>query len=681
MTTTDTAPIRLTKAQSSALALLAEGPCELAAGTDAERRRLSRTIGGELVDLGYAQSDGDGQPLLITHIGRAALAMSRGEPAPNPDDAGTLDLPAAPPRSTLDDELRDALALLVDHGSATRGTQTGADNGVVVITSATAMRLVDQGFARVDPENLDRIIVTPEGAFALGFDVVPAGASTPVQPDDLAAEEEERQHSRPSPDPGDALAPPAHYVVEIPLDLLHEVEHNRDKGDLTGLADSIRVRGVREPVLVRSRGELGGYEIVDGARRVEASRMAGKTTCPSLIDNDVDDVQAELDRILLNVQRLDPSPLEEATAYERLTQAPFKMAAHDIATAVGRSESHVSKRRSLLVLPDTARDALVDGRINIQTALGMTALAKDKDALKAAVAAIPSAKSTGQKLEWERQALERTINSKLEELDRVRKMETLVKQLEAAGETILPWKEWQEDEGDHGDEKWRQIDEGEEHEAVVIQPFGSLHVLKVTTQPEPTGETPPTGAHKPPKPAGDIGFVEQARRKKQQDLDEIAVPRRQIVTNLLAVDGQDDVLQGFIIDEVSAAILGDSEIGYFDTRVALELLGLAEDVARDYHRDRETLAAYAERDEAAKLRAATAALMSIGESTLVSTVETREPGCWAPLDERDYDEHEVERRYLAFLERHGYELHPTEFAAITPAPADDSTDGESDAGS
>lgn len=588
-TTTHTAPtdIKLTKALQNALTVLTAGPAAVSNSTDTARQKIYWQSAEKLIELGYAQQDGPGQPLLITHMGRAALAMANGEPAPNPDDAaGTLDLPGA------------------------------------------------------------------SGGYTAAVDEHPADA---------------------------ALAAPAQYVEHIPLDLLHEVEHNREKGDLEGLAASIRIRGVRQPIEVRPRAE-GGYEIVDGARRVAASRLAGKTTVPSLIDPEIGDVQAELDRILLNVQRLDPSPLEEAAAYERLTKAPFKMTATQVADAVGRSESHVSKRRSLLVLPDPARDALVDGRINIQTALGMTALAKDKERLDAAVKDIPSTKASNGDLEWQRQRLDRTIARNLEELNRERELDAKVKELEAAGETVIPWQEWIDD-GNADEPKWREVDDDEEHEAVTIPAHGAVRVLKITTQPEATADdeaaATPAGKHKPPKPEGDIGFVEQQRRKKQQELDEIARPRRQIVANLLTGAGDDDILARYIADEVAATLIDDDmEVVFYDRRTALELLGLGEDVARDYMIDRQTFAEYAGRTTLTKLRATVAAIMATPESMLVSVGEKRDPGVWAPVADDDYSDDATQvRRYLAFLERHGYELHPTEVAAITPVETDDQVNG------
>ncbi len=56
--------------------------------------------------------------------------------------------------------------------------------------------------------------------------------------------------------------------------------------------------------------------------------------------------------------------------------------------------------------------------------------------------------------------------------------------------------------------------------------------------------------------------------------------------------------------------------------------------------------------------------MSVHESILVNPSEKRDPGAWAPGEDDDW--HAGTRRYLAFLERHGYEPHATELAAITP---------------
>lgn len=135
------------------------------------------------------------------------------------------------------------------------------------------------------------------------------------------------------------------------------------ESELESLAQSIRERGVLQPVLVRpARGGGGEFQIVAGERRWRAAQRAGLATVPVIV-RDVDDETALEIAIVENVQRSDLNPIEEAQAYRALMERHGRTQ-EDVAEAVGKSRSHVANVLRLLGLPDTVQAALEDGRLS-----------------------------------------------------------------------------------------------------------------------------------------------------------------------------------------------------------------------------------------------------------------------------------------------------------------------------
>ncbi|GMA15661.1 ParB/RepB/Spo0J family partition protein [Deinococcus metallilatus] len=128
---------------------------------------------------------------------------------------------------------------------------------------------------------------------------------------------------------------------------------------LAELAQSIREKGVLQPLLVRPRGE--NFEIVAGERRWRASQLAGLSEVPALI-RDLGDREALEIAIIENLQREDLGPLEEARAYQALLDQGLNQ--EGVAQAVGKGRSTISNALRLLSLPDTALRALESGEIS-----------------------------------------------------------------------------------------------------------------------------------------------------------------------------------------------------------------------------------------------------------------------------------------------------------------------------
>ena len=142
----------------------------------------------------------------------------------------------------------------------------------------------------------------------------------------------------------------------------YQPRNRMDEGSLRELADSIKVQGVMQPILVR-KAAAGQYEIIAGERRWRAARMAGLARVPVLV-RDVPDNAAAAMSLIENIQREDLNPLEEAHAIQRLIEE-FKMTHEAAAQAVGRSRSAVTNLLRLTQLAKPVQDMLLAGEIEM----------------------------------------------------------------------------------------------------------------------------------------------------------------------------------------------------------------------------------------------------------------------------------------------------------------------------
>ena len=149
------------------------------------------------------------------------------------------------------------------------------------------------------------------------------------------------------------------------------------EADLVDLADSIREKGILQPILVRGLG-AERYEIIAGERRWRAAQRAGLHEVPVVIVEANDKEALEL-AIIENVQRADLNPLEEAAGYERLL-AEFNYTHNDLARVIGKSRSHVANTVRLLKLSPAIQAHLAEGRISAGHARALLAIPDDADA-------------------------------------------------------------------------------------------------------------------------------------------------------------------------------------------------------------------------------------------------------------------------------------------------------------
>jgi len=135
------------------------------------------------------------------------------------------------------------------------------------------------------------------------------------------------------------------------------------EADLDELSQSIRQRGVLQPILLRPDPDAHGrYQIVAGERRWRAAKQAGLTEIPALVRN-VDELELLEVGIIENVQRTDLNPIEEAEAYGALIKR-FGRTQDSLAENVGKSRVHISNTLRLLNLPDQAREHVRQGRVS-----------------------------------------------------------------------------------------------------------------------------------------------------------------------------------------------------------------------------------------------------------------------------------------------------------------------------
>jgi ParB family chromosome partitioning protein len=156
-------------------------------------------------------------------------------------------------------------------------------------------------------------------------------------------------------------AEPAGTPLQLPLDAIDEDPNQPrmefDQETLQELADNIRERGVRQPVSVRSHPtQPGRYMLNFGARRLRASRMAGKDTIPSFVDETAND----FDQVAENEQRKGLTPLELALFVKK--KLDEKMSQGEIARRLGKSRPLITYACALIDAPDWVMNAYRSGK-------------------------------------------------------------------------------------------------------------------------------------------------------------------------------------------------------------------------------------------------------------------------------------------------------------------------------
>lgn len=157
-----------------------------------------------------------------------------------------------------------------------------------------------------------------------------------------------------------ARRPDANLPIETVIPNPDQPRRSFTDDQLSELAQSIKEKGVIQPLIVRRKGDL--YEIVAGERRWRAAQMAKLHEVPAII-RDYDDTEVLEVAIIENIQRADLNPVEEAAGYRQLMDK-FGHTQEKLAEALGKSRSHIANLLRLLNLPDDVQDLLKAGKLS-----------------------------------------------------------------------------------------------------------------------------------------------------------------------------------------------------------------------------------------------------------------------------------------------------------------------------
>ena len=207
----------------------------------------------------------------------------------------------------------------------------------------------------------------------------------------------------------------AHYVEQltsfsgaavgrmVPLD---KIRPNPDQprkmlGDLRELTDSIKEKGVLEPLLVRFMPRDDCYHIISGERRYHASRAAGLREVPC-IEKIADDAETLELALIENLQRKDLTPFEEADGLQRLAEH-FDYTHDDIARKIAKARSSVTETMSLRVIPEALRKLCIESGIVSKSLLLQVARQPSEKKMVEAIQRIGQAGLTRDEARRERQ--------------------------------------------------------------------------------------------------------------------------------------------------------------------------------------------------------------------------------------------------------------------------------------
>ncbi len=171
-------------------------------------------------------------------------------------------------------------------------------------------------------------------------------------------------------------------IFHVPLKLVspnpHQPRQKFDEKSLKELAESIREKGIIQPITVRTRDK--GYELIAGERRLRAAKLAGLTEVPAHVLEIEDDVEMMEMALIENIQRENLNVVEEAEAYAMLNNN-YKLSHTAIAKAVGKSRASISNMLRLLKLPAEVIESLRKNEISAGHARALLGLKKTSQML------------------------------------------------------------------------------------------------------------------------------------------------------------------------------------------------------------------------------------------------------------------------------------------------------------
>lgn len=237
-------------------------------------------------------------------------------------------------------------------------------------------------------------MTTKKRGLGRGLDALLGGANKP------APSAPDQPQSAPASKAGEAAPVAAsqnNQLKHLPVEFIqpgkYQPRHDMRTETLEDLANSIKVQGVMQPIVVRPISS-NKYEIVAGERRWRASQMAGLDTIPVII-KEVPDEAAVAMALIENIQRENLNPIEEAMALQRLIDE-FELTQQEVADAVGKSRTTVTNLLRLMSLNPEVRRCLEHGDMEMGHARALLALPYEKqtEAAKAVISKDLSVRQT-----------------------------------------------------------------------------------------------------------------------------------------------------------------------------------------------------------------------------------------------------------------------------------------------
>ena len=149
-----------------------------------------------------------------------------------------------------------------------------------------------------------------------------------------------------------------------------------DQSSLKELAESIKEKGIIQPITVRSKGKR--YELVAGERRFRAAKLAGLKKLPAHIVEIESDSELMEMAIIENLHRHDLNPIEEAMAYSKLSKE-FGLRQEEIAQKVGKNRASIANYMRLLRLSRPLQEDIISGRITMGHAMALLSLSTERE--------------------------------------------------------------------------------------------------------------------------------------------------------------------------------------------------------------------------------------------------------------------------------------------------------------
>lgn len=202
------------------------------------------------------------------------------------------------------------------------------------------------------------------------------------------------------PDAAEARQETEGRVLALPIGAIQpsraQPRQSFDESSLEELAESVRVYGILQPLLVRE--VPSGYELIAGERRYRAAKLAGLSTVPAIVRSFSPEEMTEV-ALIENVQREDLNVVEEGRAYE-LLMTKFGLTQEQLAARIGRSRSHIANFLRILRLPARVQESLVQEVISMGQAKPLLSLETEEEMQRAADFIIDHALSARQAEEF-----------------------------------------------------------------------------------------------------------------------------------------------------------------------------------------------------------------------------------------------------------------------------------------